>query len=197
MKTAYDGRLTFEEEGHVYRWDGNVVPSVTQILDGITEFRCSPEVLAAAAERGTDVHTACELEALGKLDYATVTEEVWPYLNAWLRFREEMKPAIEATEDLLYHELFCYAGQRDLRIAYRAKESWTVDIKTSATESIAWPIQTAAYALADTAHGNQLRRAVLMLGKDGRYKWREYKDLNDQKVFICLKTIRDWKIKHA
>jgi len=38
---------------------------------------------------------------------------------------------------------------------------------------------------------------VLMLGKDGRYKWREYKDLNDQKVFICLKTIRDWKIKHA
>jgi len=188
--------LTFDEATHTYRWSGNVVPSVTQILDGLTVFRCSPEVLAAAGERGTDVHRACELDALRVLDEMTVTDEVWPYLEAFRKFVSEMKPQFDGCETLLYHPTLRYAGTRDLRLHFgRHKEWWTVDIKTAASESPTWALQTSGYALADP-EGNQSRRAALMLGKDGRYKWREYKDLNDQRVFASLVTVYHWMKSH-
>lgn len=55
--------LEFERESHTYAVDGIVVPSVTTILKSRfpDTYSCvKPEVLQAAAERGTQIHAAIE-----------------------------------------------------------------------------------------------------------------------------------------
>ena len=52
--------LTFSPDTHTYRWCDNPVPSVTEIREaaglGADYSMVDPELLAAAADRGTAVH---------------------------------------------------------------------------------------------------------------------------------------------
>jgi len=55
--------LEFDPESHTYAVDGVVVPSVTTLLEKEfpeTYSRVRPDVLRAAAERGTQIHAAIE-----------------------------------------------------------------------------------------------------------------------------------------
>ena len=49
--------LTFDAEKHEYRWNGQLVPGVTSILEPLTDFSfVPPDVLRAAQDFGTAVH---------------------------------------------------------------------------------------------------------------------------------------------
>lgn len=72
-------RFEFDPVAHRYTLDGRVLPSVTQILRGLDDFSHVPaRVLERARDRGTRVHSACNLDVLGTLDEATVDDEVAP-----------------------------------------------------------------------------------------------------------------------
>lgn len=72
----YTPRLTYNDEFHTYKVDGNIVPSVTQLLD-TGEYNDVPEsLLEYARQKGTLVHKEIE-EYLkeGKLGFTQEFEE--------------------------------------------------------------------------------------------------------------------------
>ena len=84
---------TFEEDGHIYKLNGVVIPSVTKILQlsGIADFSTIPIWhLEPARQFGLAVHKACELYDLGKLDERNLDPALWPYLDAWIAYQKAM-----------------------------------------------------------------------------------------------------------
>ena len=69
MTSATAERFTFDPIEHIYRFDGQRVPSVTQILEPLIDYSGVPNgVLQYAADRGTAVHLATEFYDDGDLD---------------------------------------------------------------------------------------------------------------------------------
>ena len=64
-------RFEFDEMDHIYRIDGQIIPSITQILksSGIADTRYyTPQT----AERGTAVHEACQFYDEDDLDMESI-----------------------------------------------------------------------------------------------------------------------------
>lgn len=188
--------LSFDEATHTYRWDGVVVPSVTtilRILDDSALSRVSPDVLAAAAGRGTAVHKATELDDEGTLDESSVDPAIAPYLEAWRRYRADTGLEPIAVEQRVYHNQHRYAGTFD-RVAMLDGQRVIVDIKSGT----AWPShgpQTAAYAYAwERMHGKKIDgRIVVYLASDGQYRADRHGNQNDWATFVAALTIYRFK----
>jgi hypothetical protein len=179
--------LAFHEPTHTYRLDGQVVPSVTSLLDKLAQFAgVREEILAAARERGTAVHRACHYLDENDLDEASVAEEVVGYLRAWARFKSEV-------ERMAAHPTLRFAGTWD-RVLRIGGDEFTADIKTGEP---AWPqgMQLAAY---NALRGAQTaKRATVHLRRDGTYRFREWHDPDDWPAFVSLVTLH-WKAaRHA
>lgn len=198
--------LTFNAERHEYRWLNKVVPSVTQVLQGLHSFANVPwEILAAACDRGSDVHAASHYYDDDDLDedqlHAT-QPQIWNYLQGYKRFLRDCEPNYTAIEEPVYHPTLRFAGTPDRRGEFtykreRIKRS-VIDIKTSEVAyPIAWEPQCIAYAHA--ANEPDARRFTLQLRDDpnGDYRLREWTDPSAWPTFVSLLTIRNWSEKHA
>lgn len=187
--------LTFDEAAHEYRLGGARLPSVTQLLQQLHSFAGVPAaVLAAAAERGTAVHKACELLDLDDLDESTVDSSLVGYVEAWKAFMRDKTPNWRHIELIAHHQTLRYAGMLD-RFGEIDGDEWVVDIKTSATDHPVWGIQTAAYA--HLLNKPNARRATVQLRPNGTYRFKPWTDPTDWPVFVSLVTLNSWKEKHA
>ena len=172
--------ILFFDESHTYLVDGEEVPSVTTILNYMSdvEYRgISPAVLDQAAKRGTLVHEYTEL-----LDYDALPDEieyeVVGYIKAYADFLRDYKPDWLLIETPVYSEHHGYAGTVDRFGIIDGKKS-VVDIKTVASptkmQKFTVSSQTSAYemAIAETYRPGETRRPdrryALYLGKDGDY----------------------------
>jgi len=86
--------VEFDPLVHQYVLNGERLPSVTQILQasGLIDFSKIPgPILEAAKARGTAVHQAAHYYNEGDLDpdFETDFPEYWPYLSAWITFRQD------------------------------------------------------------------------------------------------------------
>ena len=184
--------LTFDEESHTYRLDGEIIPSVTQILKGAAltpSFRGGSGV---AMTKGSFAHLATELDDKGELDEATVDPANLGHLEAWRKFRTESGIEILAIEERVHNDLYRYAGTLDRRVLYQGRES-IIDIKTG--NSYPWhPIQTAAYAL---ALGKPVSRFSVYLSDAGSYKLEEHTDSHDTLVFMAAIRLADWRSQNG
>lgn len=179
--------LTFDPIKHEYRYNGQVVPSVTQVIGAIDQFRgINSETLAAAGDRGTAVHRAAELHDLGTLDESSVDPAIHGYLEGWRRFMREIRPEWAGIEQQVYHEAFRYAGTLD-RYGIVQGQTTVLDIKTAAAKSPWWGVQTAAYARAISK--TDVQRMTIQLTPDGFYKLNRWEDKADFPVFASLLTI--------
>lgn len=111
-----DGLYLDEHHRYFHERYGQV-PSVTQIIRDVGLIRFPPQALPyleKAGERGTFVHTACDLYDKGELDWSSVTEYEG-YLESYAKFVEHYHPCYTATEEeLLYDEdSEIYAGKID------------------------------------------------------------------------------------
>jgi hypothetical protein len=171
--------LEFNEERHEYTWNGKRVPSVTQALQLLGGYEGIPmRVLEKAATRGTAVHKATELYDLGTLDWSTVSDEVFGYLEGWMKFLEVEKPEIIEVEKLNYHEKFMYAGAMDRTMILRGKKA-ILDIKSSFMLMPSCAPQTAAYLEMENQHIKAAKdkfkkRYGLRLTPDGDYELKEW-----------------------
>ena len=80
--------LTFDNSKHEYRFNGVVVPSVTQILKavGLSDYSYIPTgVLQIATERGTVVHKIIEWYEQDILDASSIDPELKGYFESYLR----------------------------------------------------------------------------------------------------------------
>jgi len=198
--------LHFDRESHTYTLSGKVLPSVTNIIasdPSLYSFGAvKPEVLEAAANKGTDIHDYLHLWETR--ESCSVYEPFEPHRKEWLRFVVEgvcdsMTGSIEMmAEEPIGHSTYGFAGTPD-RVYYNDKEIVIVDIKTG-TESRAHQIQTAAYAilalrkLRPTApRFDGVRRVAVYLSASKPYKAVWHDDPTDFTAFLALRNLYLWK----
>lgn len=197
--------LSFNEERHEYRWNGEVVPSVTSFLKPIYDFSEVPSrYLEEAQQRGTYVHQMTEAYDLGVLDEqanAAVADGAFVgYLAAWKRFLADHEPIWDEIEQMGYCQQHRFAGTWDRcgTLERGRPGRWLIDIKTSQQASRAWGVQTAAYRLI-RAERNPMaaldQRGTVQLRPDGTYEFIPWNDPDDLQCFLALLAVRNWSTK--
>lgn len=195
--------LQFEETTHTYSVDGRVVPSVTQVLEdcGIIDYSMIPgDTRQMALERGRHVHAAAQFDDEEALEESSVTEEIFPYLIGWRRFRAEV-PLGAGPFDMIEtrgHHGYGFAGTLDR--SWKPQYSPTriiLDIKTSAAP---WwvRLQLAAYAAIFDFPG--CRRIAVELHRDSTYKVIEFpiaEQKHDFQTFIAALRVWQEKTQHS
>ena len=79
--------LTFDPDSHTYKYDGGIVPSVTQVIGEYIKGRrwcvniftsewVERDMLEAGGDRGTAIHTACGFLINGH-------DLIWEELSSW------------------------------------------------------------------------------------------------------------------
>lgn len=196
--------LTFDELTHTYRFKGEVVPSVTKIIEPLSDFSGIPqEVLNAKAFLGQVVHKACELVDQGTLPDSWDAGSALPYVDAYRKFLTECKPKWDGIEERVFHPSYKYAGTLDRRGKIGADYAYA-DIKCSSVVDPAAGVQTAAYMEAKMMELRLLGepqsgvdRCVIHLKPDGTYRLEWFKDPRDWPTFLSCLTIFNWRKKHA
>src|SRR4030067_2471322 len=157
---------------HEYVVNGIKTPSVTQVLRsaGLIDFAfVGPEDLT----RGTFVHKATEYYDENRLNWSTVDPICKPFVDGWIKFREESGFIIEAIEEKLYSAKYRYTGKLDRRGIWRGKRT-VLDIATGFEYKPYKAIQTEAYLQAYNetclVKDRIKDRLVVVLPGDGTYK---------------------------
>jgi CRISPR/Cas system-associated exonuclease Cas4 (RecB family) len=144
---------------------------VTTISSLFTDFSSIPaDVLAAAAERGTDVHLLCTALAKGLL-VSRCPDVYQGYLDsfeAWFEFNVE---EVLECENRRHCEKHMITGQMDFVARLKDRPGITlIDIKTSSRRYVSWDVQMGGYAylLRESSPKIAIDNAVLVrLKEDG------------------------------
>lgn len=184
-----DSTLTFDAATHTYRLDGQVVPSVTQILGeaGLIDDRWYTE---ESQLRGRTVHVITALDDRGELDEAKVDAEYRGYLDAWRRFKAETKCEILSVEERVCNFVYRYAGTIDRRIRLPGLIELG-DLKTGQPE---WwhRFQSAGYWMCHDINAGG--RCSIYLRSDGTWKSQIHaRHAYDTDVFRAALTLANAK----
>lgn len=183
--------LTFDEKTHTYRWNDQVVPSVTQVIKSAGLMPDMKWIDPWYMERGRLVHLACEMFDEGTLDEDQLDPEIRPYVMAYKGFREANEFEVLEVEKRCYHPSG-YAGQMDRVILWQDRRA-IMDLKCGPKE--AWHgLQLAGYAEMDP---EATMRIGLHLTKKGRASIEIYKQRSDRVVFQSAVTLWQWKTAHG
>ncbi len=188
--------LQFDEATHTYTLDGKVLPSVTQVLDCLVDWRhVDPAVLEAAAQFGSHVHQAVDLWNRGVLDEENLDPALRPWLDSWKRFLADTGATVVASEARLACRLPGYAGTADLIVKLGGRIC-LIDIKTGAVPRTVGP-QLAAYMHAwNEANPNLIVRRRFSLALNGSgYALAECKNPADWSVFLSALNV--WRFINA
>jgi hypothetical protein len=163
---------------------------VTEVLKRYVDFsNIDPVVLAKAAERGTRVHGFCSLYARG-VPTPFVDEDCQGYVESFKRWFDKYVDKVHVNEDRFYCDGLMITGAIDLVVSIKNDEKLCiVDLKTPATISKSWRLQTSAYEyLYNRNNDNEAnRRAVLQIKKDGKPAvFHEHDDPNDWKTYLGI-----------
>lgn len=191
--------LTFNADLHAYYFNGERVPSVTQIIEPMYDFRfVKPEVLESARILGTAVHKTVELFEKGTLDEDATPPRLIKYLDQWKAFKRDLKFDPVDMGKRMYSPTFGYAGTDD---TYGVMSDHYMpvglDIKTGQSYP-AHALQTAGYKemrVETDGAANNYRRGSIYLSET-EYHLKFHDDVNDRSVFLSLLTTHKWRMKH-
>lgn len=180
--------IEFNEEKHLYVVDGEVFPSVTQIL--AAEGFIDPSFFTEySRQRGTLVHLCTHLDDMGELDESTVDDVLAPYLTAYRRFKSESGFVVSGSEVRMASAAYRFAGTLDKVGTFAGVTCAIIDIETGAHQP-AKAIQTAGYEI---LKGSPYKRFALQLKDDGTYKLHPFKDRQDKQIFLSTLAVYQWK----
>lgn len=194
MRTETTAGLTFDEPSHTYRFDGTILPSVTQVLQSWSPLsKIDRSMFAAAGQLGTEVHLATALDDQGELDPDSLSDEVRPYLEAWRKFKREHKFESVWIERPLYCAKYGFAGTPDRIGGDRRALDFPrlIDIKTGGHDPT-HPVQTAGYVVAAEMRPGTAR-ACVYLSADGTYEYDQHRGSRDWSIFLCALTYWKWR----
>jgi hypothetical protein len=192
-------QLDFTPENHEYRLNGEVVPSVTQLLAPIYSgvFDAIPaDVLERKRALGTAVHKACELDDVNELDESTLHDAIRPYLDGWRRFRDEFAPVWDASEWMLADPGMRYAGTIDRVGTLNDGRLVVLDIKTG-PQSPQIGVQLAGYERLLKANNRTEDRERLSVHlTEGGFQLARWTAIDDHRCFLALLSVRAWAAKY-
>ena len=171
--------LQFDAELHQYTLDGQILPSVTQVLEacGVVDYSyLPPATRRMALGRGSAVHSATQFDDEGDLDETLLDDELVPYVAAWRRFRIETGFAPLLIEHRNHHPKYGYAGTLDRLGIFPDGTKAVLDIKTNSSEG--WvALQLAAYC-GFFESPRAYRRICVEVHKDATYRLIEFPSAN-------------------
>lgn len=168
--------LLFDEAAHRYTVNGQIIPSVTQIISavGLYEFDfVNAETLAVAAERGRFVHSMIEWYEIGELDESSIDPELQGYFDAYIALKASGQ--IPAKADLIewrgYSEKYKYAGTLDMMFG----DDWIHDHKTGGKSPV-HGLQLSGYWLILHPNMNEKPKRLTCgyYDKDGSFELVDY-----------------------
>ena len=156
--------LTFDDAKHIYRLNGIIIPSVTQVMKPLSDetYRdVDAKVLRRAAGKGTAVHNA--IENYLSFGIEDIEPEHAGYFTAFLRWFSEYNPQVIAAEYRLYHKFMGYAGTADLICIINGR-LYVIDYKTTQRiEEMLVKVQLKAYSQALGSLGAEPEKAASLL----------------------------------
>lgn len=181
--------LSFQEDSHTYEVNGEVIPSVSEIIRFISREvygEVTQYILDNAADRGTRVHKATQM--LDVVHDVECDEDIVPYVQAYVQFLREHKPKWELIERSMYNPELMYGMTVDRYGEVDGKKT-LLDIKTSSSiQKVLHGAQLNLYRMGLVANGYDVERAVILrLSKDGEYKIIE--DEQDEEVALACVTL--------
>lgn len=208
MGVAMIRGITFDAAAHIYKLDGEIVPSVTQVLAraGLIDFSQIPGyVRESALERGRIVHQAIhyynerdlDLEAFGRS-----FPQYLGYLDAWRSFCDRRSFVAVLNETIVGSRRHRVAGTLDT-LGTLDGVGVLLDFKTGRPGDVAADLQTAAYlSLAlewAVEDGDQplreflakypvVRRYGVQLKVDGTFSLEPYTTATDWRDFATLRA---------
>ena len=195
IKVPEFSELAFEEKGHIYKLNGEIVPSVTTVMNPLSRslYKGVDEaILNKAADRGTAVHNAIETYTLYGIE--DIDPEFRGYFDAYVKWYEDYDPICLANECKVYHKILRYAGTADMPVIING-QLILVDFKTSASvNKMLTGVQLEAYSKAYESHGFSFDgKAILHLKNNGKYGWTFYpkNDTESWEVFGALLTVHN------
>lgn len=195
LGSVESSKVVLDEDSHVYRVDGRVIPGVTRLLDPLCSWEHVPvDVLDRKSKLGRAVHLATEFYDRGTLDESSLSDEVAGYLRGWIRFREETGATAAHRERLVYHDQLGFAGTLDWEGDY-CGDLTIIDIK-SGTKQRTHGVQIAGYALArrhEMRWSSYPKRRAVYLSPDGRYEAPPFTDPSDYQMFISMLNVHNWR----
>lgn len=204
-------RVVFTEQGHVYRLDGVVVPSITQALvvaqyDQFDFVR--PQLLALRAAEGTMLHSMVEsYEKVGEFDLnaCAETDEQWEMMveliddmDAYIDFKRKTGFVVSTTEQIVASAKYSFAGRLDLTGHFPGDpDLWVIDIKRTAAIPKSVGLQTAAQeiGLRETLgleDSVQIKRGALHL-RHGKHKLAQLTNRRDRATFLSCLNVTHWR----
>lgn len=191
--------LTFNEERHEYRWNGNVVPSVTKVIEPAYDFRfVKPEVLEAAAKLGTAVHKTIVLAEAGRLDEARTPDRLLLFLKQWRDFCRECDYKPIDMGQRMFSQRYGVAGTDDT-FGILSGGHIVLDIKTG-QEYDPHKMQTAGYKELRIENGFtdavEARRGSLYLDEEG-FRLVFHRDLEDRADFLASLRIYNRRLRNG
>lgn len=107
--------LTFDEASHIYRLNGDIIPSVSELMEPLKD-QCyggiSKRTLENAAIKGSAVHNS--IENWIKFGIDDIPSEHRGYFNGFVEWWKQYKPRVFGSEVRIYHKLMRYGGTIDL-----------------------------------------------------------------------------------
>ena len=199
--------LSFEPKGHVYRWNGQVVPSVTQVLhqwirlewsgvyvNTLSGATVDAVIFEAAGKVGKDIHIGAAYLLRGQgLDWDALSPDLVSPLKqceVWVKLFSVKSLHVE---EPMYSERLVVAGTPDLICTLNgdAKTIALVDIKTGLANDMVGA-QTSGYEMiareAKTIR-KIIKRYSLVLPRDGSaYKFKPLDGYVDDATYFmaCL-----------
>jgi len=189
--------LEFNAEKHEYRFDGRIVPSVSNILAPYMDFsKIPPQKLIDKQAWGNSVHLYLQEYDRGILDYDAIDDVLDPEApnikQVVLKWDKFIDPYLEKHDTMkIEHRMFSprlrYAGTAD-----RIVGNTVIEIKTSLPRK-AVGVQLAAYA--NLAHENRLIDSLDNVelvswhtNEQGVAKVKTWDYKENWNIFMCLIT---------
>lgn len=155
------------------------------------------KISGIAASRGKTVHSLTEAsDTQGTtINVATLPPKIRPYMEAFNKFKGDMKPKLIHNEEIVFSRTHQYAGTLDRIYEINGKRA-LVDIKTSKDFYRDMSLQLSAYRNAEFIYTKDKKIVpfpelddmfILLLGDDGNYAIRQMTDSFD--VFLSALNI--------
>jgi hypothetical protein len=193
--------LEFDSINHIYRLDGVIIPSYSQISKdlGLIDYsHVKQSTLEWKANVGKAVHTAIFLHNTDELDMDSLDETVKSYFDSWLMFKDSYQPKIltQYSEKPICSFKYRYGVTPDI-IAEIEDLLTVVEIKTVSSMSPVIDLQTEAQkiALEETYKIKIKQRWGLQLIPNAMPKLELYTEMSDFTAWVSCANVWHYKEK--